>query len=52
MSMAFERPEGDDTYSSYEVSLMRGNEEYFAQLKVESAHKLRTLEVSCPSECC
>jgi hypothetical protein len=34
VSMALERPEDDDSYSAYEVSLMRGNEEYFAQLKV------------------
>ena len=34
VSMALERPEDNDCYSAYEVSLMRGNEEYFAQLKV------------------
>eukprot|EP00285_Hemiselmis_virescens_P012972 CAMPEP_0173406500 /NCGR_PEP_ID=MMETSP1356-20130122/64739_1 /TAXON_ID=77927 ORGANISM="Hemiselmis virescens, Strain PCC157" /NCGR_SAMPLE_ID=MMETSP1356 /ASSEMBLY_ACC=CAM_ASM_000847 /LENGTH=817 /DNA_ID=CAMNT_0014367507 /DNA_START=58 /DNA_END=2511 /DNA_ORIENTATION=- len=36
VSMAFERPDEDDEVSSYEVSLMRGNAEYFAQLKAKN----------------
>jgi len=37
VSMAFERPdEASDEVSSYEVSLIRGNAEYFAQLKAKN----------------